>query len=229
VGWALIDHAGMNATALKPIPAIRHDLAGKVAVIVGAGRESAAAAAALASAGAAVTLAGADEPAILRAARAIRGSGGRALAIPTDLGEPRALRRLIETTTDAFGRLDLAVNSPGAMTSLRSRLRRAGQIAESGCRAVYLAMRYELPAMVRSGGGVVVNSALSRSEEAECVIGLTRAAALDHADQGVRINAIAYGPGTPEDFAAAALWLCSERAVYVNGGVVPVGLRAAAV
>jgi NAD(P)-dependent dehydrogenase (short-subunit alcohol dehydrogenase family) len=229
VGWALIDHAGMNATALKPIPAIRHDLAGKVAVIVGAGGESAAAAAALASAGAAVTLAGADEPAILRAARAIRGSGGQALAIPTDLGEPRALRRLIETTTDAFGRLDLAVNSPGAMTSLRSRLRRAGQIAESGCRAVYLAMRYELPAMVRSGGGVVVNSALSRSEEAECVIGLTRAAALDHADRGVRINAIAYGPGTPEDFAAAALWLCSERAVYVNGGVVPVGLRAAAV
>jgi NAD(P)-dependent dehydrogenase (short-subunit alcohol dehydrogenase family) len=229
VGWALIDHAGMNATALKPIPAIRHDLAGKVAVIVGAGGESAAAVAALASAGAAVTLAGADEPAILRAARAIRGSGGQALAIPTDLGEPRALRRLIETTTDAFGRLDLAVNSPGAMTSLRSRLRRAGQIAESGCRAVYLAMRYELPAMVRSGGGVVVNSALSRSEEAECVIGLTRAAALDHADRGVRINAIAYGPGTPEDFAAAALWLCSERAVYVNGGVVPVGLRAAAV
>jgi NAD(P)-dependent dehydrogenase (short-subunit alcohol dehydrogenase family) len=229
VGWALIDHAGMNATALKPIPAIRHDLAGKVAVIVGAGGESAAAAAALASAGAAVTLAGADEPAILRAARAIRGSGGQALAIPTDLGEPRALRRLIETTNDAFGRLDLAVNSPGAMTSLRSRLRRAGQIAESGCRAVYLAMRYELPAMVRSGGGVVVNSALSRSEEAECVIGLTRAAALDHADRGVRINAIAYGPGTPEDFAAAALWLCSERAVYVNGGVVPVGLRTAAV
>ena len=157
----------------------------------------------------------------------------------------------METTNDAFGRLDLAVNSPGAMPSLRSgpspaprampslrsgpspapraRLRRAGQIAESDCRAVYLAMRYELPAMVRSGGGVVVNSALSRSEEAECVIGLTRAAALDHADRGVRINAIAYGPGTPDDFAAAVLWLCSERAVYVNGGVVPVGLRAAAV
>jgi NAD(P)-dependent dehydrogenase (short-subunit alcohol dehydrogenase family) len=89
-------------------------------------------------------------------------------------------------------------------------------------------MRYEVPAMVRSGGGVVVNSALSRREEAECVIGLTRAAALDHADRDVRINTIAYGPGTPEGFASAALWLCSERAVYVNGGVVPVGLRAAA-
>jgi NAD(P)-dependent dehydrogenase (short-subunit alcohol dehydrogenase family) len=222
VGWARIDHAGMNATALKPIPAVRHDLAGKVAVIVGAGGESAAAAAALASAGAAVALAAADEPAILRAVRAIRSSGGQALAIPTDLGEPRALHRLMEATVDAFGRLDLAVNSPGTV-------RRPGEIAEPGCRAVYLAMRYELPAMLRSGGGVVVNSALSRSEEAECVIGLTRAAALDHADRDVRINAIAYGPGTPEGFAAAALWLCSERAVYVNGGVVPVGLRAAAI
>jgi len=73
-----------------------------------------------------------------------------------------------------------------------------------------------------------VNSALTRAEDAECVIGLTRAAALDHADGHVRINAVGYGPGTPEDFAAATLWLCSERGTYVNGGVVPVGLRAAA-
>jgi NAD(P)-dependent dehydrogenase (short-subunit alcohol dehydrogenase family) len=225
----------MNATAIQPIPALRDDLAGKVAVIVGAGRESIATAAALASAGAAVTLASADESAILRAAGAIRSTGGRALAVPTDLGDAREIGGVVDATMDAFGRLDVAVNSPGGMTSLRSGPSPAprarplpGRIADSGCRLVYLAMRYEVPAMVRSGGGVVVNSALSRREEAECVIGLTRAAALDHADRDVRINAIAYGPGTPEGFASAALWLCSERAVYVNGGVVPVGLRAAA-
>jgi NAD(P)-dependent dehydrogenase (short-subunit alcohol dehydrogenase family) len=208
----------MTATALKPLSIHASDLAGKVAVVVGAGRESTATAAALASAGAAVTVVAADEPAIMRTARAIRGAGGRGLAIPTDLSEPHALGRAMEATTNAFGRLDLAVNSPGNVP-------RPGEIAETGCRATYVAMRYELPAILRWGGGVVVNSALSRSEEAECVIGLTRAAALDNAGRDVRINAIAYGPGTPEDFAAAALWLCSERAAQVNGAAVPVGLR----
>jgi NAD(P)-dependent dehydrogenase (short-subunit alcohol dehydrogenase family) len=211
----------MTATALKPLPARASDLAGKVAVVVGAGRESRATAAALASAGVAVTVAAADEPAIMRTARAIQNAGGQALPIPTDLGEPDALGRAMEATTNAFGRLDLAVNSPG-------NVRHPGDVAESGCRATYVAMRSELPAMLRSGGGVVVNSALSPSEEAYCVIGLTRAAALDHADRDVRINAIAYGPGTAEDFAAAALWLCSERAAQVNGAAVPVGLRPAA-
>jgi hypothetical protein len=196
----------MNAT--------HSDLAGKMALVVGGGGESTATAAALAAAGAAVTLAAADEKAILRTARAIRTSGGRALALPTDLGDPRAVARLMEVTAASFGRLDVAVNSPG--------------IAGSDCRAVYVAMRHELPLLLRSGGGVVVNSALSRAEDSECVIGLTRAAALDHADGRVRINAVAYGPGAPEDFAAATLWLCSERGAYVNGGVVPVGLRAAA-
>lgn len=194
-------------------------------MVVGAGRDSTATAAALASAGAAVTLAAADEPAILRAARSIRSVGGRALAVPADLGEAREVRRVVEAAVDAFGRLDLAVNSPGAV-------RRPGELAGSGCRAVYLAMRYEVPALLAAGGGVVVNSALapagSRAEESECVIGLTRAAALDHAGRDVRINAVAYGPGTPEDFAAAALWLCSERAEHVNGAAVPVGLRPAA-
>jgi Enoyl-(Acyl carrier protein) reductase len=204
----------MNATATQPLPATRDDLAGKVAVVLGGGRESTASAAALASAGAAVALAAADETAIVRTARAIRSSGGRALAVPTDLGETTAVARLMEATEATFGRLDVAVNSPG--------------VAGSDCRAVYLAMRHELPVLLRSGGGVVVNSALSRAEDSECVIGLTRAAALDHADGRIRINAVAYGPGTPEDFAAAALWLCSERGAYVNGGVVPVGLRAAA-
>ena len=208
----------MNATAIQPLAEAHTDLAGKVALVVGSGRDSTATAAAFASAGAAVTLAAADEPAILRADRAIRRAGGRALAIPTDLGEAREVGRVVEATVEAFGRLDVAVNSPGAV-------RRPGEVAGSGCRAVYVAMRYELPALLRSGGGAVVNSALSRSEEAECVIGLTRAAALDHADRDVRINAIAYGPGAPEDFAAAALWLCSERSVNVNGAAVPVGLR----
>jgi NAD(P)-dependent dehydrogenase (short-subunit alcohol dehydrogenase family) len=216
----------MNAIATQPSSAnFDYDLTGKAAVVVGTGPDSTSTAAALASAGAAVTLAAADKPAILSSARAIRSSGGRALAVPTDLGEARAVGRVVEATVEAFGGLHIAVNSPG-------RPRRPGELDGSGCRAVYLAMRYELPALLRSGGGAVVNSALApagtSAEEAQCVIGLTRAAALENAGRDVRINAVAYGPGTAEDFAAVALWLCSERAARVNGTALPVGLRTAA-
>ena len=203
--------AGSHRSAQSP-------LAGQVAVVVGSGGDSSAAAAALASAGAAVTLAAPEEPGLPRTARAIRSAGGLALAIPTDVADPRALDRAMEATYEAFGRLDVAINSPHSV-------RRRGRVGDSACRAIYLAMRYQLPLLRRSGGGVVVNSALSRLEDADCVIGLTRAAALDQADAEVRINSIAYGPGRPEDFAAAVLWLCSNLSLNVNGAAVPVGLR----
>lgn len=210
----------MNAIATQPYsnPAAQPHLAGQVAVVVGSGGDSSAAAAALASAGAAVTLAAPDESRLMRTARAIRSAGGLALAIPTDIADPRALDRAMKATHEAFGRLDVAINSPQSV-------RRRGRVGDSACRTIYLAMRYQLPLLRRSGGGVVVNSALSRLDDADCVIGLTRAAALDQADGEVRINSIAYGPGTPEDFAAAVLWLCSDLSLNVNGAAVPVGLR----
>jgi NAD(P)-dependent dehydrogenase (short-subunit alcohol dehydrogenase family) len=197
-------------------------LAGKSALVTGSGPTGVATARALASAGASVALAGADDLALLRTTRAIEASGGRAVPLPGDLREPRALRRVVASVGESFGALDVAVNTIGAVDGVRSG-------PDAACRTLYLAMRAELPAILGSGGGAIVNAASTplgrHAEESHCIVGLSRAAALDHMDQGVRVNAVVTSFGTPADFAAIAVWLCSERASQVTGATVPVGLR----
>ena len=191
------------------------DLRDRVAMVTGAGRGSAAVAAALAEHGASVVLGAPDQLAIARVARGVEARGGRALALGTDLGDPEGIARLADVALDAFGRLDLAVNAPG-------RARGLDDLAEPDCRAVYFAVRHQLPAIAVSGGGTIVNVALGPlgwSDDARCVVGLTRASARERADSGVRINALARGPGS-RGFAAAACWLCSDAAAHLNGAVV---------
>lgn len=210
------------STPALPNATNRALLAGRSALVTGSGPTGVATARALASAGASVALAGADDLALLRTTRAIEASGGRAVPLPGDLLEPQAFRRVVASAGESFGALDVAVNTIGAVDGLRSG-------AGAACRALYLAMRAELPAIVASGGGAIVNAATTplgrHAEESHCVVGLSRAAALDHLDQGVRVNVVVTSFGTPADFAAIAVWLCSERASDVTGAAVPVGLR----
>jgi NAD(P)-dependent dehydrogenase (short-subunit alcohol dehydrogenase family) len=115
-------------------------------------------------------------------ADALRRAG--ADVVRRDPAEPVSVRRLVEQTLGAFGRLDLAVNGGEA-------------------REVSLAMRYQIPAM--RGTGRVVNLATMAD-----VIEVTRAAAVEFAGSGVLINAVAAGPGdSAEDVVGAVLWLCS--------------------
>jgi hypothetical protein len=191
------------------------DLRGRVAMVTGAGRGSAAVAAALAENGASVVIGAPDELAIARVARSVEARGGRALALGTDLGDPEGVARLTDAALAVFGRLDITVNAPG-------RARGLDDLAEPDCRAVYFAVRHQLPAIAGSGGGAIVNVALGPlgwSDDARCVVGLTRASALEHAGSGVRINALAREPGG-RDFAEAACWLCSDAASELNGAVV---------
>jgi NAD(P)-dependent dehydrogenase (short-subunit alcohol dehydrogenase family) len=198
-------------------------LAGRSALVTGAGPAGVATARALASAGASVALAGEDDLALLRTARAIEAAGGRAVPLPADLRESGALRLVVASAKESFGVLDLAVNTIGAVDGPRSDL-------HASCRAVYLAMSLELPALLASGGGAIVNAAANplgrHTEEAHCIIGLTRATAMDHLDRGVRVNAIVPGESAA-DFAAVAVWLCSDRAAQVTGAAIPAGLRPA--
>jgi Enoyl-(Acyl carrier protein) reductase len=191
------------------------ELRGRVAMVTGADRASASVAAALAERGASVVIGAPDELAIARVARGVEARGGRALAVGTDLGRPDGAARLTDAAIGTFGRLDMAVNAPG-------RSRGLDDLAEPDCRAVYFAVRHQLPAIERSGGGTIVNVALGPlgwSDDARCVVGLTRASAFEHSDSGVRVNALARGPGS-RGFTAVACWLCSDAAAHLNGAVV---------
>jgi NAD(P)-dependent dehydrogenase (short-subunit alcohol dehydrogenase family) len=213
-----------TSTPALPIAAGRGPLAGMSALVTGSGPTGIASARALASAGSAVAFAGGDDLAVLRTARAIEASGGRGVALPADLREPEAIQRVVGSVSESFGSLHLAVNTLG--TAERPRGGR-----DATCRAIYLAIRAELPAIRAAGGGAIVNAAaapLGRNPEgAQCVIGLSRAAALDQPDGRVRVNAVVSGSGTPADFAAIAVWLCSAQAAHVTGTAVPAGLRPA--
>jgi NAD(P)-dependent dehydrogenase (short-subunit alcohol dehydrogenase family) len=239
-------------------------LAGKVAIVTGASRGiGAVAARAFAAAGAAVALAARDEGALSALADEIRAGGGRALALPTDVGDPGAVERLVGETTAAFGRLDAALNNaaggghpPAALADVA--VEAFDAVLRVTLRGVYLCMKYEIPAMLAGGGGAIVNMASTAGlrgvpgigayvASKHGVIGLTKSVALDYAQRGIRVNAVAPGPigtkrlalsdeqrervvgavpmrrvGRAEEVAAAAVWLCSDQAAFVTGATIPV-------
>ena len=234
-------------------------LDGKVAIVTGASRGiGAAAARVFAAEGARVVLAARSGGVIETLAAEIRGLGGEALAVETDVSQEESAKRLIEAAVAEFGRLDLAFNNAGE-----------GQMPQpladlpadwfdraitANLRSVFLAMKYEIPAMVAGGGGAIVNMSSTAGVSVaqgiaayaaakHGVIGLTKVAALDYAEKGVRVNALAPGPiatkpemeragigqnvpmkrmGRPEEVAAAAAWLCSDESAFVTGAVLSI-------
>jgi NAD(P)-dependent dehydrogenase (short-subunit alcohol dehydrogenase family) len=235
-------------------------LEGKVALVTGASRRiGAAVARAYSDAGASVVLAARDADALERMAWQLNEAGGKALAVPTDVTDADAVARLVEQAVSTFGRLDLACNN-AAFADHRPTLLadipvdRFDAAFAVNLRGVFVAMKYEIPAMLETGGGAIVNMSSTAGQQgvsglADYVAtkhgleGLTRAAALDYAAAGVRVNAIAPGPilteglaqagpgaqqaaasampmqriGQPEEVAAAAAWLCSDASAFVTG------------
>jgi NAD(P)-dependent dehydrogenase (short-subunit alcohol dehydrogenase family) len=206
-------------TSVGPGPGEGRLLEGKVAIITGASRGIGAAAAhVFAAGGATVVLAARSEDDLEAVAAQIRGAGGEALAVPTDVADPEAAERLVRQTVEAFGRLNAAFNNAGeghmptpladlALADFDTALR-------VNARGIFLMMKHQIPAMLAAGGGAIVNMSSTAglagapgmtgyTAAKHAIVGLTETAALDYGAQGIRVNAIAPGPILTHNLARA--------------------------
>ena len=240
--------------------AVRHDFSGAVVLVVGAtGTIGSETARRFAAAGAQVVLAGRD----VRAGAALQAEIGEAsVFVPCDVTQAAAQTRAVAAAVENFGRLDMAFNNAGWEGTGAA----AADIAEADwlrmmdvkLNGTWRGVKAQARQMLaQGGGGAIVNMAGSwglvgaAGQAAYCaaahgVMGLTRAAALDYAGAGVRVNAVCPGAvdtpmlarmfggdaaavadyaaslpmgrvATPADVAGAVLWLCSADAGYVTG------------
>jgi NAD(P)-dependent dehydrogenase (short-subunit alcohol dehydrogenase family) len=260
-----------------PSSAASFGLAGKSVLVVGASRGiGEAIARAFAAQGSKVMLGARDVAALERLAQELDPSGGRVRAVSMDVTDAASVQAAVAATVAAFGRLDVAVNNAGVQNIRvdENGLRTSRQafidtpdeafdrLVNINLRGVFLAMKHELRAMLANGGGSIVNMASVAAlvgfariapyvATKHGVIGLTKTAALEYAEQGIRVNALVPGTvltemlkagplATPEgaaqimanipmkrvasveEVAGAVLWLASDLATYVTGAALPI-------
>jgi NAD(P)-dependent dehydrogenase (short-subunit alcohol dehydrogenase family) len=188
---------------------ISYDFTGRVALVTGGTSGiGLATALAFARAGASVVVGARSESRGRDACAAIERAGGAGLFVPCDVREESSVAALVEQARTRFGRLDCAVNCAGVGDDMKP-LPSAAQtvwddVMSVNARGVWLSMRYEVPALVASGGGAIVNigsiyglagraahHAYVASKHA--VVGLTRSVALEYAQHNVRVNVLCAG------------------------------------
>jgi NAD(P)-dependent dehydrogenase (short-subunit alcohol dehydrogenase family) len=248
------------------------ELTGQVAIVTGgANGIGRAIVQQLADNGARVVIADVEQGPAEQAAREVEQGGSECLALPADVSDRAAMERLAAEVVARFDRIDILINNAGINSNHRVpvheyTLEDWNRILSVDLTGTFLASRAVLPAMLRTGGGRIVNissiagvvplrlqSAFVAAKAG--VANLTRSMAAELGAQGVRVNCVAPGstltrgtealfygpdgqfndqvaslvshiplgrPGTPEEIAAAVLFLVAPEASYVTGVVLPV-------
>jgi NAD(P)-dependent dehydrogenase (short-subunit alcohol dehydrogenase family) len=235
----------------------------KVALVTGAtsgiGR---AAALAFAREGARVVVSGRRKQEGRKTVALIQQAGGKATFVQADVTRESEVSALVNTTLGTYGRFDVAFNNAGVEGTLGSihaqTVENYHHIMDANLLGVFLSLKHEIAAMLQNGGGAIVNTASVAGlvglpgaalyvASKHAVLGLTKAAALEYATQGIRVNAVSPGAietpmfdrftaalgadshrqiaalhpmgraGRPEEIAEAVLWLCSDQASFVTG------------
>ena len=230
--------------------------------LTGIGR---AAAVAFAKKGANVVVAGRRDEAGKALAEELRGFGSEAEFINADVRKEDDVRALVDRTIERFGRLDVAVNNagtegrPGPITDQTAESYAA--TFDTNVLGTLLSVKHELRVMQAQGSGSIINISSTYGHEGgagasvyvaskHAVEGMTKSAALEAANSGVRVNAVAPGPietgmldrftgtsqrkaallktvplgrvGDPADIARAAVFLASEDASFITGQILTV-------
>jgi NAD(P)-dependent dehydrogenase (short-subunit alcohol dehydrogenase family) len=191
----------------------------------------------------------------------IQKAGGEALFVKCDVSSEMDVRALIEKTLQAYGRLDFGINNAGVEGVQKPcqdyTLDEWDHVLNVNLKGVWLCMKYQIPPMLQQGGGAIVNVSSIAGKvgfpnlahyvaSKHGVNGLSKAAALENAKTGIRINALCPGVirtpmidralggdkaveegyqnaipmnrfGTPEEMAGTILFLCSDDAGFITG------------
>ncbi|MEV4094040.1 SDR family NAD(P)-dependent oxidoreductase [Streptosporangium saharense] len=211
--------------------------------------------------GARVVVSGRGREALDQTVKLAEADGGRITALTSDVSDSASVAALVGQIVERYGRLDIAINNAGVLATgnvADQPEEDFARVVDVNLTGVFLAMKHEIPAMIAGGGGVIVNfssqigahkrlpgfGAYAASKAG--VTALTRTAAREYIDQGVRINALSPGshdtamsmrPGETEadraermkgqvpagrvgsldEITGTVLWLASDDAGYVIG------------
>ncbi|CDH79527.1 glucose 1-dehydrogenase [Pseudomonas aeruginosa] len=246
---------------------IQYDFSGQVALVTGAASGMGLATArAFAEAGAAVALADIRKDALQAVADELSAAGHKVMAFAGDIADETYVKALVEKTVATFGRLDAAFNNAGiqspAVETADVPSKVFDRITDINMRGVWLCMKYQLIQMRAQGSGAIVNNSslgglvgvpgrVAYHAAKHALVGMTKSAALEYADQGIRINAICPGIidtpmvagmlegeaevmnemmkdvpirrlGKVQEIADAVLWLCSPGSTFVVGVALPI-------
>lgn len=215
--------------------------------------------------GAQIVVSGRHEPEGQSLARELRTLGGEAEFVRADVRREEEVRSLVDRTVERFGRLDIAVNNAGQegdrIPITEQSPESYAAVFDTNVLGVLLSLKHELRVMLAQGRGSIVNvsSVAGRTglpgasvyiASKHAVEGLTKTAALEAAEAGVRVNAVAPGPietamltrftggdptgaelvahvparrvGTPEEVARTIVFLASDQASYITGDSIAV-------